>query len=110
MDEMAASSSRWRATLAFSFSAARFSVGAAFSVAFGGIVFSCNLGLFIAGWVELVKAAVSDWQQFSLWQLRSTTAERGCVRSTSRSASEFRNVADYSVALLLSYPLRLVLL
>src|SRR5262245_40847156 len=38
MIEMAASNSRWRAAMAFSFSADRLSAGAAFSVVLGGIV------------------------------------------------------------------------
>src|SRR2546421_1334899 len=55
MEEMAASSSRARVALAFSFSAARLSAGAAFSVAFGGIDLSCELGLVITGRVGLVN-------------------------------------------------------
>src|SRR5438477_12820765 len=59
MEEMAASSSRWRAALAFSFSAARFSAGAALSVAaFADIVFSLCL-VVIAGRGGLVNGSLA---------------------------------------------------
>src|ERR1041384_3726655 len=68
MDEIAASSSRWRAALAFSFSAARLSAGAVFSVAFGGIAFvlQCKGGHTVPGdisqcfiWKELAIVSSS---------------------------------------------------
>src|SRR5260221_3390273 len=66
MEEIAASSSRWRATLAFSFSAARFSAGAGFSVAFGGISFSVDVGLVISDWAGLVNGTFKDFKDLGV--------------------------------------------
>src|SRR5436305_14307042 len=71
MEEMAASSSRARVALAFSFSAARLSAGAAFSVAFGGIDLSCELGLVITGRVGLVNG---PFKVFGLEGLEATAS------------------------------------
>src|SRR5207249_9571408 len=64
MDEMAASSSRWRAALAFSFSAARFSAGAgaAFSVIFDAII-TCDFALVITGYISQVNDGVGHMVQ-----------------------------------------------
>src|SRR5436190_23694090 len=67
MEEMAASSSRWRAALAFSFSAARFSAGAALSVAaFADIVFS--LCLVITGRAGLVNGSLAVVGSFAVFR------------------------------------------